>query len=76
MCEAWQQITEGLSQIGGEDAALRGAVLLGTGLAAVASLGLSLLRRKKPDRTRISVDAPPGERLSIRIGDDPNEETR
>lgn len=69
MREAWQQITEGLAQLGGEDPTVRGAALLATGLIAAGSLGLSL-RRRKPERTRISVDAPPGETVRVVINED------
>lgn len=70
MREAWQQITDGLAQLGGEDPTVRGAALLVAGLATVGTLSVSLLRRKPADRTRISVDAPAGEALYIQVGED------
>lgn len=77
MREAWDQITEGLAQLGGEDPTVRGAALLVAGLATVGTLGVSLLRRgRKPaDRTRISVDAPAGEALYIQVGEDDTKRT-
>ena len=74
MREAWQQLTEGLSSIGGEDPAVRGAVLIGTGLIALLSLGTTWWRGKRPDRVKISVNAPAGEALYIQVGDDAPEE--
>ena len=70
MREAWDHIAEGLAQLGGEDPTVRGAALLATGVVALGSLGVALLRRKRPERTRINVDSPAGKSLFIRVGED------
>lgn len=74
MHEAWQQITEGLASLGGEDPALRGGVLVGTGAVALLSLVTSWWRGRRADRVKVSVNAPSGEAVFIQIGEDVEEE--
>lgn len=74
MNEAWQQITEGLASLGGEDPTARGAVLVGTGAVALLSLVTSWWRGRRADRVKVSVNAPSGEAVFVQIGDDVEEE--
>jgi hypothetical protein len=69
MKDIWQQITEGLASVGGEEPAVRGAVLLGMGLVGLATMGVSVFRgRRAATRSRVNVDAPPGAEVEVRIG--------
>lgn len=51
----------------------KGAIILASGMLAALFTGWRFLRRRKPDRTLIRVDAPPGERVRVDVGYDSDE---
>lgn len=58
-----------VGQITGDASVGRGIVTCTGVTAAILATGWRLLRRKQPDRVKVVVDAPPGEKVSVRLGD-------
>ena len=66
------EVTDFLRQVGnltGDDSVSRGIVTCAGATVAALAAGWRLLRRN-PDRVKVSVDAPRGEKVFVQLGDD------
>ncbi len=52
-----------------EESTSRAAALAGTAALGLLATGLRLLRRKPAERVQVTVDAPKGETVTVKIGE-------
>lgn len=62
-----------IGKITGDQSVSRG-IVTSVGVAAIVlATGWKMLRSKKPERIIVSINAPPGEKLLVQLGDDNKE---
>jgi cobalamin biosynthesis protein CbiD len=68
--DALREAVEQLGSLADSTDEARGWALVASATAAVAGTVWAWLRKRQvPDRTRVNVDAPKGERVSVIVGD-------
>lgn len=65
-----QQFFRDVGEFTGDSTTARGIVTVGVAVLAVGTWLFRWLRGGKPDRVRVNVDAPTGEAVCVRIGDE------